>query len=192
MLAAVCGADLRLWRAIDHDDLAAADLASCGTVPVIEIAFDVAGTPFYKRFLKACSPCLQFLIGRRDLDLLCKNNQYPFLLFCQSGIGVRAIRMTARIAPTNAADPMTANTFLLSFFFAAFPISAAQATQTAAATSAMPSVSHSQDSSYRIFMRSSSPFWLSTFDLYSSHSSSSSTHAASSQCVYSSGRSLLI
>jgi hypothetical protein len=29
--------------------------------------------------------------------------------------------------------------------------------QIAAATSAMPSVSHSQDSSYRIFMRSSSP-----------------------------------
>ena len=76
---------------------------------------------------------------------------------CQSGIGVRAIRMTARIAPTNAAAPMTANTLLLSFFFAALPISAAQAMQTAAATSAMPSVSHSQDSSYRIFMRSSSP-----------------------------------
>ena len=76
---------------------------------------------------------------------------------CQSGIGVRAIRMIARIAPTNAAAPMTANTFLLSFFFAALQISAAQAMQTAAATSAMPSVSHSQDSSYRIFMRSSSP-----------------------------------
>ena len=76
---------------------------------------------------------------------------------CQSGIGVRAIRMTARIAPTNAAAPMTANTLLLSFFFAALPISAAQAMQTAAATSAMPSVSHSQDSSYRIFMQSSSP-----------------------------------
>ena len=40
---------------------------------------------------------------------------------CQSGIGVRAIRMTARIAPTNAAAPMTANKFLLSFFFAALP-----------------------------------------------------------------------
>ncbi len=76
---------------------------------------------------------------------------------CQSGIGVRAIRMTARIAPTNAAAPMTANTFLSNFFFAALPISAAQAIQTAAAKSAMPSVSHSQDSSYRIFMRSSSP-----------------------------------
>ena len=76
---------------------------------------------------------------------------------CQSGIGVRAIRMTARIAPTNAAAPMTANTFLLSFFFAALPISAAQATQTAAATSAMPSDSHSHDSSYRILMQSSSP-----------------------------------
>ncbi|MFC2376275.1 MAG: 3-dehydroquinate synthase, partial [Corynebacterium matruchotii] len=30
------------------------------------------------------------------------------------GIGVRAIRMTARIAPTNAAAPTTANTFLSS------------------------------------------------------------------------------
>ena len=76
---------------------------------------------------------------------------------CQSGIGVRAIRMTARIAPTNAAAPMTANTFLLSFFFAALPISAAQAMQTAAAKSAMPSVSHSHDSSCRILKRSSSP-----------------------------------
>ena len=47
------------------------------------------------------------------------------------------------------------NNFLLGFFFAALPISAPQAMQTAAATSAMPSVSHSQDSSYRIFMRSS-------------------------------------
>ena len=75
----------------------------------------------------------------------------------QSGIGVRAIRMTARIAPTNAAAPMTANTFLPSFFFAALQISAAQAMQTAAAKSAMPSVSHSQESSRRIFMRSSSP-----------------------------------
>ena len=66
----------------------------------------------------------------------------------QSGIGVRAIRMTARIAPANAAAPMAANTFLLSFFFAALQISAAQAVQTAAATSAMPSVSHSQESSW--------------------------------------------
>ena len=75
----------------------------------------------------------------------------------QSGIGVWAIRITARIAPTNAAAPMIANTLMLSFFFAALPISAAQAMQTAAATSAMPSVSHSQDSSYRILMCSSSP-----------------------------------
>ena len=67
------------------------------------------------------------------------------------------IRITARIAPANAAAPTTANTFLSSFFFAALPISAAQAMQTAAATSAMPSVSHSQESSCRIFMRSSSP-----------------------------------
>ena len=49
------------------------------------------------------------------------------------------------------------NGFLLSFFFVALQISAAQAMQTAAATSAMPSVSHSQESSCRIFMRSSSP-----------------------------------
>ena len=75
----------------------------------------------------------------------------------QSGIGVRAIRMTARIAPTNAAAPMTANTFLPSFFFAALQISAPQAMQTAAAKSAMPSVSHSHESSCSIFMRSSSP-----------------------------------
>ena len=40
----------------------------------------------------------------------------------QSGIGVRAIRMTARIAPTNAAAPMTANTFLPRFFFAALTL----------------------------------------------------------------------
>ena len=59
----------------------------------------------------------------------------------QSGIGVRAIRMTARIAPTNAAAPMTANNFLPSFFFTALQISAAQAVQIAAAKSAMPSVS---------------------------------------------------
>ena len=79
------------------------------------------------------------------------------LLFYQSGIGVRAIRMTARIAPANAAAPMTATTFLLSFFFAALQISAAQATQTAAAIRAIPSVSHSHDSSYRILMYSPSP-----------------------------------
>ena len=53
--------------------------------------------------------------------------------------------MTARIAPTNAAAPMTANSFLLSFFFVALQISAAQAMQTAAATSVIPSVSHSQE-----------------------------------------------
>ena len=131
--------------------------ASCVIVSVIEIAFDVVGTPFHKLFLKVGSPCLHFFIGSRNLYLLGKNNHYHFLLFCQSGIGVRAIRMTARIAPTNAAAPMTANTFLLSFFFTALQISAPQAMQTAAATSAIPSVSHSQDSSYRIFTRSSSP-----------------------------------
>ena len=65
--------------------------------------------------------------------------------------------MTAKIAPANAAAPMAANPFLLSFFLAALQISAAQATQTAAAASAIPSVSHSQDNSYRIFICLSSP-----------------------------------
>ena len=41
-----------------HDDLAEADLASSMIVPVIEIAFDVVGTPFHKLFLKVSSPCL--------------------------------------------------------------------------------------------------------------------------------------
>ena len=76
------------------------------------------------------------------------------LLSDQIGIGVRAIRMTARIAPTNAAAPMTANTFLLVFFFAALQIRAAQATQTAAAISAMPSVSHNHDNSLIQFITS--------------------------------------
>lgn len=73
----------------------------------------------------------------------------------QSGIGVRAIRMTARTAPANAAAPTTASIFLLGRFFAALQISAAQVTQTAAAASAMPSISHNQDSSYKILMCSS-------------------------------------
>lgn len=72
----------------------------------------------------------------------------------QSGIGVRAIRMTARIAPANAAAPTTASIFLLGRLFVALQISAAQVTQTAAAASAMPSISHNQDSSYKILMRS--------------------------------------
>lgn len=58
------------------------------------------------------------------------------------------------IAPTNAAAPMTANTFLLVFFFAALQIRAAQATQTAAAISAMPSVSHNHDNSLIQFITS--------------------------------------
>ena len=58
--------------------------------------------------------------------------------------------MTARIAPTNAAAPTTANAFLSSFFFAALPISAAQAMQTAAATSAMPKMCI-RDSSYLVW-----------------------------------------
>ena len=72
----------------------------------------------------------------------------------QSGIGVRAIRMTARTAPANAAVPTTASIFLLGRLFVALQISAAQVTQTAAAASAMPSISHNQDSSYKILMRS--------------------------------------
>lgn len=75
--------------------------------------------------------------------------------YLQSGIGVRAIRRTARIAPANAAAPTTASIFLLSRLFVALQISAAQVTQTAAAASAMPSISHNQDSSYKILMCSS-------------------------------------
>jgi len=41
-----------------HDDLAEVDLASCVIVSVIEIVFDVVGTPFHKLFLKVSSPCL--------------------------------------------------------------------------------------------------------------------------------------
>ena len=41
-----------------HNNLAEADLASSMIVPVIEIAFDVVGTPFHKLFLKVSSPCL--------------------------------------------------------------------------------------------------------------------------------------
>lgn len=74
--------------------------------------------------------------------------------YLQSGIGVRAIRRTARIAPANAAAPTTASIFLLGRLFVALQISAAQVTQTAAAASAMPSISHNQDSSYKILMRS--------------------------------------
>lgn len=60
--------------------------------------------------------------------------------FNQSGIGVRAITMTAKTAPANAAAPITAAVFLLRFFFIALQISMAPTTQTAA--SAMTSVSH--------------------------------------------------
>ena len=52
-----------------HDDLAEADLASSMIVPVIEIAFDVVGTPFHKLFLKVGSPCLHFFIGKRPKGL---------------------------------------------------------------------------------------------------------------------------
>jgi len=59
-----------------HDDLAEADFASRMIVPVIEIAFDVVGTPFHKLFLKVSGPRLQFLIGSRNLYLLGKNNHF--------------------------------------------------------------------------------------------------------------------
>ena len=74
--------------------------------------------------------------------------------FHQSGIGVRAITMTAKTAPANAAAPITAAVFLLRFFFTALQISMAQTTQTAAAASAMTSVSHNHESSYNILIRS--------------------------------------
>lgn len=74
--------------------------------------------------------------------------------FNQSGIGVRAITMTAKTAPANAAAPITAAVFLLRFFFTALQISMAQTTQTAAAASAMASVSHNHESSYNILIRS--------------------------------------
>ena len=74
--------------------------------------------------------------------------------FNQSGIGVRAITMTAKTAPANAAAPITAAVFLLRFFFTALQISMAQTTQTAAAASAMTSVSHNHESSYNILIRS--------------------------------------
>ena len=66
-----------------HNNLAEADLASRMIFPVIEIAFDVVGTPFHKLFLKVSGPCLHFLIGSRDLYLLGKNNHFsvsPILL----------------------------------------------------------------------------------------------------------------
>ena len=74
--------------------------------------------------------------------------------FNQSGIGVRAITMTAKTAPANAAAPITAAVFLLKFFFTALQISMAQTTQTAAAASTMTSVSHNHESSYNILIRS--------------------------------------
>lgn len=74
--------------------------------------------------------------------------------FNQSGIGVQAITMTAKTVPANAAAPITAAVFLLRFFFTALQISMAQTTQTAAAASAMTSVSHNHESSYNILIRS--------------------------------------
>lgn len=83
--------------------------------------------------------------------------------FNQSGIGVRAITMTAKTAPANAAAPITAAVFLLRFFFIALQISMAPTTQTAA--SAMTSVSHNHESSYNILIRS--PYLsLANWDLF--------------------------
>lgn len=72
----------------------------------------------------------------------------------QSGIGVWAIIMTAKTAPANAATPITAAIFLLRFFFTALQINIAKNTQTAAAASAIISVSHNHESSYNILIRS--------------------------------------
>ena len=92
---------------------------------------------------------------------ICNYSQilYQFLTFTQNlkrsrGIGVRAITMTAKTAPANAAAPITAAVFLLRFFFTALQISMAQTTQTAAAASAITSVSHNHKSSYNILIRS--------------------------------------
>ena len=60
--------------------------------------------------------------------------------------------MTVKTASTNAAAPTMAATFPLNFFPAALHTSAAQAMQTAAAASAMPSVFHSHESSYSILI----------------------------------------
>ena len=72
----------------------------------------------------------------------------------QSGIGVWAIIMTAKTALANAATPITAVVFLLRFFFTALQINIAKNTQTAAAASAIISVSHNHESSYNILIRS--------------------------------------
>ena len=138
---------------------------SCYAYPPSNIAFCVSAILFQPSPVTYYAPVSSLSSGIFSGYFPSARISYKYLLSriissrisCQSGIGVRAIRMTARIAPTNAAAPMTANTFLPSFFFAALQISAAQAVQTAAAKSAMPSVSHSQESSCRIFMRSSSP-----------------------------------
>lgn len=86
-----------------------------------------------------------------EVVLMHRQSSVPFN---QSGIGVRAITMTAKTAPANAAAPITAAVFLLRFFFTALQISMVQTTQTAAAASAMTSVSHNHESSYNILIRS--------------------------------------
>ena len=90
------------------------------------------------------------LVLRIQLNIfLCPYQSLPFR---QSGIGIRAISITATMAMIKAAIPITTVLFLLSFFFFALHISTAPTTQTTAAISAMPSVSHSHESSYMIFI----------------------------------------
>ena len=104
-------------------------------------------------------------IKKRDTKQVFKAiaHQQGVSVFNQSGIGVRAITMTAKTAPANAAAPITAAVFLLRFFFIALQISMAPTTQTAA--SAMTSVSHNHESSYNILIRS--PYLsLANWDLF--------------------------
>ena len=92
-----------------------------------------------------------FQFQKQEVVLMHRQSSIPFN---QSGIGVRAITMTAKTAPANAAAPITAAVFLLRFFFTALQISMAQTTQTAATASAITSVSHNHESSYNILIRS--------------------------------------
>ena len=94
---------------------------------------------------------LCYFLDKLEVVLMHRQSSIPFN---QSGIGVRAITMTAKTAPANAAAPITAAVFLLKFFFTALQISMAQTTQTAAAASTMTSVSHNHESSYNILIRS--------------------------------------
>ena len=93
----------------------------------------------------------KFSFFKLEVVLMHRQSSIPFN---QSGIGVRAITMTAKTAPANAAVPIAVAVFLLRFFFTALQISMAQTTQTAAAASTMTSVSHNHESSYNILIRS--------------------------------------